>query len=113
MTILKIKSLIYRYTGIYLANKEENDYITSKEFWKSFLKMVKNNKKAPKGDKMSALNIQGLLVGLWQSKNGLARPICLLEYKRPKLLWKPIGAVVSGLTALKWDIERLVKKFRS
>lgn len=66
--ILKLKAFIYQKTGIYLAHKEELEYITSKEFWKSFIKIVGHKK-----NDMSPRNAQGLLIGLWQAKNGFVR----------------------------------------
>lgn len=79
MTKLKLKSLIYKKTGIYLADKEELEYIKSKEFWKIFLKMAKN----PKND-MGFRDIQGLLIGMWQANHGFCRPISRKHLRRSK-----------------------------
>lgn len=68
MSILKLKGIIYQKTGIYLASKEELEYIKSDEFWKSFMKMITH-----KANDMSGSNIQGLLIGLWQTKYGFYR----------------------------------------
>jgi hypothetical protein len=68
MTILKIKAFIYQRTGIYLANKEELEYVTSKEFWKHFKKIVLHKK-----NDLNMETVQGLLIGLWQSKHGFYR----------------------------------------
>lgn len=62
--ILKIKGYIYCYTGIYLAKKEELEYVTSKEFWKQFDKFYSKRKK----HKLSSETIQSILIGLWQAK---------------------------------------------
>ena len=69
MILLKLKSLIYRQTGIYLAHREELEYITSKECWQQFAKMYRNGDGSllPRG-------IQGLLIGLWQVDHGFHRP---------------------------------------
>jgi hypothetical protein len=63
MSILKIKAKLYQWTGIYLADSEELDYIKSKEFWRAFKKIKRLNDR----DK------QGLLIGLWQYKHGFYR----------------------------------------
>lgn len=68
MTLLKIKAFIYQKTGIYLADKQELEYITSKAFWKEFIKICthKDNDMAPR-------DVQGLLIGMWQCKHGFYR----------------------------------------
>lgn len=66
--LLKIKAFIYQKTGVYLAQKEELDYITSKDFWKRFWKIFLH-----KDNDMSGRDIQGLLIGLWQAKWGFTR----------------------------------------
>jgi len=65
MSLIKIKAKIYQVTGIYLAHKEELEYVTSKAFWKAFKKMTRHAKK----NDFSAENIQGILIGLWQCKH--------------------------------------------
>lgn len=69
MNLLKLKSIIYRYTGIYLAHKEENDYLTSEQFWIDHQLTVKHN-----DWNMGDCDAQGLLIGTWQSRNKLYRP---------------------------------------
>lgn len=76
--ILKIKAKIYRLTGIYLAEKEELEYITSKKFWKSFTKM------ALKNPNMRFQIVQGMLIGLWQCKHGFYRKLSYYE----RIKWK-------------------------
>lgn len=66
---LKLKAKIYRYTGIYLAHKEENAYLDSIEFWESFQRMIAH----PKHD-MCLRNTAGLLIGIWQADHGFTRP---------------------------------------
>jgi len=68
--ILKIKAWVYRRTGIYLAHKEELEYITSKIFWNEFRKIVI----VPEND-LSLHDIQGLLIGYWQCNHGFAREL--------------------------------------
>jgi hypothetical protein len=64
---LKLKSFIYRKTGIYLASKEELAYIKSREFWKDFLKILGK-------DATNLGDVQGLLIGMWQAHHGFTRP---------------------------------------
>jgi hypothetical protein len=112
MTLLKLKSHIYRYTGIYLAHKEENEYLQSKDFWNEFHKM----KNHPKND-MDDENIQGLLVGLWQcgKNHNFTRPMVMwhwsFRFKYPLLypVAKFFADIHAGLKALKCDIESLFK----
>ena len=79
--ILKIKVLIYRYLGIYLADKEENDYIHSKEFWQAFQRMRKKNKD------IDDRNVFGILCGLWQADHGFSRPFSSFCFKHRFLRW--------------------------
>jgi hypothetical protein len=68
INFLKIKAWIYQKTGIYLAHKEELEYITSPAFWKKFMKIVKH-----KDNDMAPRDIQGLLIGIWQGEHGFYR----------------------------------------
>lgn len=68
MTILKIKAFIYQKTGIYLADKEELEYITSKAFWKEFIRIYTH-----KANDMGPRDVQGLLIGSWQCRHGFYR----------------------------------------
>lgn len=63
--ILKIKAFIYRLTGIYLAEKEENEYITSDEFWD-----IMDSTEDPELDNRT---VQKILIGSWQCKHGFYR----------------------------------------
>ena len=64
--ILKIKAWIYRRTGIYLAYREELEFITSKRSWKVIIALSKT------GD-MTLRDAQGLMIGMWQSQHGFYR----------------------------------------
>jgi len=55
--ILKIKAKIYQYTGIYLAQKEEDAHIASIQQIEEF-------------EGMSSENTEGLMRGLWQAEHG-------------------------------------------
>ncbi len=66
--IIRIKAFIYQKTGIYLAQREELKYITSKEFWKAFMKIAGKD-----SNDMRPRDIQGLLIGSWQCGYGFYR----------------------------------------
>jgi len=101
--ILKLKSIIYKYTGIFLAYKEEHEYIQSKDFWKSFIKISTSND-------MNLRDTQGLLIGMWQVKHGFARPGSFLRFRRPRFFWRFIEWWVILFTVLKWDVKFLLTK---
>lgn len=105
--VLHIKSFMYRYFGVFLANKEESEFLQSKEFWKSFLKIYKNSK-----NDMSPSQIQGLLIGLWESDHGFGRPMSKLSYRKPKLLFNVLAWFDVLFTVIKWDIKFLVAKLK-
>lgn len=65
--ILKIKAWIYRQTGIYLASKEELEFITSKKAWKAIKAISKDNRD------MTLRDAQSLMIGMWQSPHGFYR----------------------------------------
>jgi hypothetical protein len=94
MTLIKVKAKIYYYTGIYLAYKEESEYLQSKEFWKSMEKLLKSKD----ADFKKPVNAQGLLIGLWQAKHG---------FYRPYNIW------TSGFRRLKWRIKACLTKKKS
>ena len=66
--ILKLKALIYRVTGIYLAHKEELEYITSEDACQRMELDLFN-----KDNDMLLYNLQGLYIGLWQAEHGFCR----------------------------------------
>jgi len=68
--IIVIKAFIYRRTGIYLAHKEELEYLTSTAFWKAFQKIVSD----PNRD-MGLRDVQSVLIGSWQLDNGFYRTL--------------------------------------
>jgi len=78
--MIRIKAKLYQWFGIRLFYKEQLDYLESKEFWKAFMKIMLN----PKND-MSPINVQGLLIGLWQVKHGFARPRGIIDRIRFRL----------------------------
>lgn len=84
MRYLKLKAKIYYYTGIYLAHKEENEYLQSKEFWKGMAKLMSGKDE----DFQNPRNAQGLLIGLWQAKHGLCRPWSLWDSYLRRIKWR-------------------------
>ena len=70
--MLKLKAFIYKKTGIYLAHKEENDYINSYEYWEQFEKFLD-----PEVG-LTLAGTHGLVIGVWQANNGFTRPLSRL-----------------------------------
>lgn len=101
---LKIKAKIYKYTGLFLAHKEQLEFVTSKEFWKALLKGLKH-----KNNDMGLISMQGLLIGMWQHRNGFHRPSNLLRFKRPKWFFRTVAWFHDLYTVIKWDIQDLFK----
>lgn len=106
MSVLKLKALIYKYSGLYLAHKEESEYLQSKEFWKSMLKLMNGKDK----DLAIPRNAQGLLIGLWQCKHGFHRPLSHYWGKRPKWVFATLNWVIVLCITLKWDIKACLRK---
>ncbi len=105
--ILKLKSIVYRYTGVYLAGPEELEYLKSDEFWSEFYKIYSHP-----NNNMSPRNIQGLKIGIWQAKNRFTRPwVTFCFFERPYFVFRPINSILTSLTAIKWDIGKLFKRF--
>lgn len=94
---LKTKSLIYRYTGIYLANQEELDYIESPEYWKRFRKIVLS-----KSNDMHMTEVHSLLVGCWQADHGFHTA---MYFGRSRVL----RTCYIFYKQLRWDIEGLFR----
>jgi len=103
MTILKIKSMIYRYTGLFLAHKEQMKYVQSKEFMDEFLKIVVSDD----GD-MGPRSIMGLLIGSWQARNGFSTSMSKLEWHSNRFV-RFIGGIHSKFINLYWDLRRLFR----
>ena len=101
---LRLKSFIYKYTGLYLATQEELEYLTSKKFWDDFFRHYNH----PDND-MRPEDIQGLLIGAWQCDRDyhFARPMSFLRYNNPRWFWKLIAWFVDLYTVIKWDLKTL------
>lgn len=100
-----IKLAIYKYTGLYLFHKEENNYIDSDAHWKEFARIVEHQK-----NNIGIRDVDRLLVSLWQAHNGIVRPLVLLRYRRPRWFFRPIGWFVTLYTVLKRDLRNLCGK---
>jgi hypothetical protein len=103
--MLKLKARIFWYFGIFLADREENDYLQSKEFWESFFKIYSD----PDND-MDVQDIQGLLLGLWEANYGFARPMSVLRCKHPRVIFSVIAWFVDFFTVIKCDIRDFTRK---
>ena len=70
---LKIKAKIYQYTGVFLAEKEFNEYLQSDQYLEDFyrLELHYNNDDL---DPLSFKDLQGILIGTWELDNGFFRP---------------------------------------
>ena len=102
--MLKLKVIIYRYAGIYLAYKEELEYITSEPYWKRFMEIA-----ADDDCDYSASDIQGILIGSWQAANGFTSHVTSYSFKRG-VIPKIINRVIIIYKNLKWDIQDLFRK---
>ena len=73
--MMKFKAFIYQHTGIYLANKEENKYMHSDEFWDSLGKMLES-------PDFNMKEAHGILVGLWHLDHGFYRDYSYFKIKK-------------------------------
>ena len=104
---MRLKSLIYKYTGVYLAHKEENDYFDTDEYWEQFLKFLKSEDLD-----MGPRNVHGLMVGMWQARYGFARPASFLKYRRPRPIFRFLGWFADLFIVLKWDAISVYRIFK-
>ena len=98
------KAHAYRYLGVYLATTEENDYIQSKEFWSDFLNHINH----PEND-MEPIDIQGLLIGLWQAERGYCRIATRYFLKSPRLIFCLLDLVACFWATLVSDLRQLFR----
>jgi hypothetical protein len=104
--ILTLKSIVYKYTGIYLAQKEEDAYLQSSEANLEYNMYAKYDGVKRLGHK----TIKGIMIGGWQAHNGFCRPLSFVcfgsDYK--------IGRLVNNLCTLglvlKWDFIFLKRR---
>jgi|WetSurMetagenome_2_1015567.scaffolds.fasta_scaffold220400_2 hypothetical protein len=105
MNLLKIKSKFYQYTGIYLADREENEYLASKEFWKEFTRIHNSP-----DNNLSLRTIQGLLIGSWQGKYGFTRRVAIKVWmRRPRWFFGPVEWGAVFFLTLKEDIYAILR----
>ena len=98
---LKTKSRIYRYTGIYLASKEEQAHL---ELPTTKLQIFKIHGSETWGEP-SLDDAKGIATGLWQVEHGFYRPICFLKYEYPNFVGKTIAWLVELYFAIRNDIR--------
>lgn len=103
--LLKLKAIIYRYTGIFLAHKEEQAYLNSFAFKKD----VKKYREMFGEDKDIA---EDIAAGTWHADHGFYRPLCFLQFNKPTWFWKPIDAIVTSFRAIKLDLQLFIWKLR-
>lgn len=95
---LKVKSHIYRYTGIFLAQKEQDAYLATQE--------------------ITTENGRSLLTGMWQAKNGFARPMVtwhwMVRFSHPRIypVAKFLASIHAGLRCLRWDLSDVFRKMK-
>lgn len=97
---LKTKATIYRYTGLYLADHELQEYINSPSCKQQVTEWLSH----PEND-MDLNEANGLAIGMWEAAEGFGRPLCFLRFKSPTIIFKPIAWVVELYTVIKWDIQ--------
>ena len=71
MSLLRLKSFVYRLTGIFLASKEQLEYIESDQYWESFNSLLRQEGTQ---HEYYPQFIHGILVGTWQADHGFTRP---------------------------------------
>lgn len=102
--MLKYKALFYRYTGIYLAEKEENAYMRSK----AGLRDINQWARALENQE----NARSIALGTWQCDNGFTRPISRLRYVDNNKIINFFAEVHESLLAMKYDLRKLLWRYR-
>ncbi len=103
--MMKLKAIIYRYTGVFLANQEQLEYLESEEFWAQFVKLCKSKTRG------SFRDTQGLLIGLWQADRGFARPYSWFNrFRKPRWFWSAINWIATLGIVVKWDVQWVWRK---
>lgn len=105
--ILRIKALIYRYTGIYLAYREEANLLASRAHRREFDRMYREYLISK--DNMHPLDIQGILIGSWQAKHGFTRVWANSKFARSCKAANWVSVVVLTLSL---DLNRLFNRAR-
>lgn len=105
--MLKLKSTLHRYTGIYLAHSELDEYLARPEVQQRIqtMQLFGDEPIDPELNKI-------ILRKLWEADHGFTRPLSFLYFKRPRKFWAVIAWFVDFGTVLKWDLQRLIRKLK-
>jgi hypothetical protein len=101
---LKLKAVIYRWTGIFLAKREEAEYLQRSDTqakileWSADLKMD-----------MSYEDAVGLAKGLWHMRHGFHRPLSFLVFREPSWFWAPVARVHELSMLIRWKLQDVWK----
>lgn len=106
MTLLKLKAIIYKYTGCYLAEPELNAYLASQEYCDDYNYMMLH---AVEND-LSESTITSILIGSWQGRNGFSRPISFVGWGSSNIAKKALHELCTLGIVLKWDLIYLKRK---
>lgn len=103
-TIL-LKAKLYQYTGVYLAQKEEAEYLKSDLFWEEFTSFRTNN------PEYSYREAQDFLLGSWQGEVGLHRGhtrMSRIFQAEPNILYTTLDWVYILIRSVFYDINRIL-----
>jgi hypothetical protein len=107
--ILKLKAIIYKYSGLYLAYKEQSRYVDTEGYWQDFERLTKTK------PRMSCENAHDLLIGLWQSHHRLVRPYYPLppKFRKRLIVFPRLRRIAEWFgtlyLAIRWDIEKIAQ----
>jgi hypothetical protein len=103
VNLLFLKAKIYQYTGLYLAYKEQCEFLESEEFWSEMERIY------PQMEDMSLKNIQGMLIGMWQGKHKFYRRMDIQYFSSNNVFLRVYSWFRVFYWTLKADLERLYK----
>jgi hypothetical protein len=98
---LKFKSAVYRYTGIFLAQKEEDAYIKS-DLGKQEIEEIESYP-----DEDGILDGESFARAMWQARNGFYKYITSFWLKEPQWFYAPINVILVFFITLKHDLKNL------
>ncbi len=98
---LKTKGLIYRLSGVYLAKKEESEYIASKKAqdYIAYISGIPENE-------LTVEDATGLVIGLWQAEGKFHRPMSFIRFYRPSLFFRPLAWLIDCYRAIIYELGR-------
>lgn len=102
---LRSKARLYRWTGIYLAQKEEAALLGSE----LTIARAKKLASAYGEDLQTGLDVE---IGMWQGQNGFIRPFSSLYFAKPYWFWTPIANMHCSLLAIKFDTQKAIKRLK-